>query len=196
VRIITAALLLLLTSSLACGAPPKPRPLAGNGILTIASPIANAPDKLPALILYQEPGIGRFAEVEISDLPSLTPILQSTSGKALLAVTRTKDGWAKVIYEESGSEAWLAIDRHWRHEQWANYLRGREIRVLNGLRKEYLQLRATPAPRAQALESLSRQKSLRVIEVQENWALVLVELQSSGWLRWRDDDGRFLVSIE
>jgi hypothetical protein len=164
--------------------------------LTISSPLTNAPEKLPTLILYQEPGIERFAEVEISDLPSLTPILQSTSGKALLAVTRIKDGWAKVIYDESGSEAWLAIDRHWRHEQWATYLRGRELRVLNGLRKEYLQLRATPAPRAQALEALTRQKSLRVIEVQENWALVLVDLQSSGWLRWRDDDGRFLVSLE
>ena len=46
-------------------------------------------------------------------------------------------------------------------------------------------------------ESLSDvMKNLRIIEIRDEWALVLVDLTTHGWLRWKDNDGRFAISID
>ena len=69
-------------------------------------------------------------------------------------------------------------------------------RLLPGLKKDLYLLRRDPHPASPQLETLSRQKSLRIIDVRDDWALVLVDVTTPGWLRWRDGDGRFTISID
>ncbi len=88
------------------------------------------------------------------------------------------------------------MDRRWSYQLWDRYLKGRGIRLLAGMKKEFYNLRTAPASVAPTVETVTSQKGLRVIEVNDTWVLVLVDFSVSGWVRWRDDDGRFLISVE
>jgi len=189
-------LLLLFSTASASAAPPRPRPLAGNGLLSISPSLGPKGAESFTLPLYQEPGTGRFADIDSSDLPSLATALKGNPAELLLVVTRKKGKWIKVIYDESGREGWLAMDRRWRYQPWDWYLKGREVRLLAGLKKEFYTIRTAPSHIAPTVETVTRQKGLRVIEVSDAWMLVIVDLSVSGWIRWRDDDGRFLISVE
>ena len=189
-------LAILLIPAISFSAPLKPRPLAGIGLLRLTPlPLQNGP-AVKSIVLYREPGIGRIIEMDISDLPSLLPALKGDTGEILLSVTRKHGEWVKVIYDDSGREGWLHMARHWQYQPWDTFLKGREVRLLNGLRKNFYQLHATPVAKAPSTGTLTRRESLRVVDVQDNWILVLVDLASSGWLRWRDDDGRLMISVE
>lgn len=195
-RLISIILLLLFCAASASAAPTKPRPLCGNGLLTISPSLGSKAAGPILLPLYQEPGTGRFADIDSSDLPSLATVLKGNPSELLLAVTRKKGEWIKVIYDESGREGWLAMHHRWRYQPWDRYLEGREVRLLTGLKKEYYSLRSAPSSSAQTVETVIRQKGLRVIEVSDAWMLVIVDLSVSGWIRWQDDNGRFLISVE
>ncbi len=172
------------------------RPLSGNGLLTIAYSLGSTGGASLPLSLYQEPGTVRFAEIDASELPSLSTVLKSNPSELQLAVTRKKAGWIRVVYDESGREGWLAMDRRWVYQPWDRYLKGREVRLMAGLRKEFYALRTAPSSIAPTVETLPRQKGMRAIEVSDAWMLVIVDLSVSGWIRWRDEDGRFLISVE
>jgi len=79
---------------------------------------------------------------------------------------------------------------------WEAYLKGRVIRLFSGLKKSFYTLRREPVGSAPEVADLSKPLTLRVVQLQENWALVVNDLTVSGWLRWRDDDGRFLIVID
>lgn len=185
--------LFILTGSPAWSAPPKPRPLAGIGILFVKADKAGQKPEIQPVALYRDPGIGRLADLDVSDFPSMAQSVTTQPGVHPLAVTRKKDDWVKVIFDDSGREGWLFLDPDWDFRTWDSYLRGGEVRLLNGLRKEFYQLR--PSPSAPATGTVSREKKLRVIDLDDSWMLVLVEFSNDGWLRWKDDDGRLLISV-
>lgn len=152
---------------------------------------------IPSVVtLYREPGVGRIVDLDISDIPLLSAVLRPASEKQLFAVTRRKGDWVRIVYDEAGREGWFVPPRQWSFYSWDRFLRGREVRPAGGLKKEYLQLYAEPSAAAPVLESMDRDRSLRVLDVSDNWLLVLVDMARPGWFRWKDDDGRFLVSVE
>lgn len=188
--------LVILIHSSAWSAPAKPRPLAGIGVLSIQVTSAAHGGAPATLALYRDPGVGRLTDLDIVDVPTMAPAIKSAAGLYHLAVTQKRGDWVKVIYDDSGREGWLAMGRGAQYNSWARYLQGGEARLLNGLRKEFYQLRPTPSFTAKPVGTVSKEKRLRVVELEESWMLVLVDLENSGWLRWKDDDGRLLISTE
>lgn len=188
--------LLILTHSPAWSAPVKPRPLAGIGVLFIqADSSAQKMDSQP-VTLYRDPGVGRLEDLDVADFPPMTQAVKTQPGVYPLAVTRKKGDWIRVIFDDSGREGWLLMSPEWHFRTWDSYLRGGEVKLLNGLRKEFYQLRSSPSTSSPAAGTVSREKKLRVVDLDDTWMLVLVELANDGWLRWKDDDGRLLISVE
>lgn len=187
--------LLLLAPPVAWPAPPKPRPLAGIGLLSIPREGVNR-GGTGMLLLYREPGVGRITEIELSDFPSMALSIKPTPTLQQVAVTRKKGEWLKVIFDDSGREGWLKNEQGWEFRNWQEYLKGGEVRLLHGLRKELYQLRSAPSPSAQSIATVGKDKRLRVIELEDSWILVLVDYAGSGWLRWKDSDGRLTISTE
>ena len=186
------ALLLIVTlaAPVPC-APPKPRPYTGIAALVLHLPLAQ-PVANPTIVLYQEPGVGRIGEFPLTRLPRF-----ALADGTLLAVMGKKGKWLKVAYDEAGREGWLESARSWECQPWEQFLRGRLVRLLPGIRKEYHTLRNEPSDSASQLDPSSGQHdALRVIEVKGDWAMVMAGTAFYGWLRWRDADGRFLISID
>ncbi|GAM09157.1 hypothetical protein OR1_01431 [Geobacter sp. OR-1] len=186
----------LLCVSLAWAAPPKPRPLAGIGVLTLTTKGTLQDGSSPLLSLYREPGVGRMTDLDPADFPSMTPAIKGSPGMINIAFTRKRGDWVKVIFDDSGREGWLALGHGMRFKSWKRYLQGGEVRLLNGLKKDFYQLRPQPSAAAKPVAAVSKEKRLRVVELDDSWILVLVDLENSGWLRWKDDDGRLLISVE
>lgn len=171
-------------------APPKPRPYTGIAALIAHLPLAQ-PETPPVIILYREPGVGRIGEFPLTRLPRF-----ALADGTLLAVMEKKGKWLKIAYDEAGREGWLEPARSWECQPWEQLLRGRLVRLLPGISKERHTLRSEPSDSASQLDPSSRQHDLRVIEVKGDWALVMAGTAFYGWLRWRDADGRFLISID
>lgn len=180
---------------LAFSAPLKMRPLSGIGFIDACQ--SQRQSFTPSVVtLYREPGVGRITDLDVSDIPLLSAVLRTASEKQLFAVTRRKGEWVRIVYDEAGREGWFVPPRQWSFYSWDRFFRGREVRPAPGLKKEYLQLYAEPSVAAPVLESMDRDRRLRVLDVSDGWILVLVDMARSGWFRWKDDDGRFLVSVE
>lgn len=184
-RLIPPALLLLLGIQGAQGAPLPPRPYSGCGVLTMRQDPGIAPD---SLALYQEPGVQRIAERGTETLPRLA----GTPEEPVVAASERRGSWTRLSIDEAGRQGWLAGEREWEYASWEDFLPGRSVRVLPGLRKGWYALRTAPDERGVQAATLSRDQKVRVIEVEEDWA----RLESpSGWFRWRDGDGRLTVSL-
>lgn len=174
----------------------QPRPLAGIGILTIREPAPQGENPAPSRPLFKEPGVGRIADLDMSDIPSIYPALTSPEGTIKLAVTRKQGGWVKVIFDDSGREGWLQTHRRDEFKTWEKSLKGKDVRLFHGLKKDHYQLRLYPASSSRALDTLNRDSPLRIIELDGSWMFVLVNFENSGWIRWKDDDGRLLITLE
>ncbi|ACM19294.1 hypothetical protein Geob_0932 [Geotalea daltonii FRC-32] len=195
-RIILITICLGLSVQTALAAIAPPRPFSGEGLLVIRPFPSRSSEPCCTLPIYGEPGVERITDLESSDLPSLTPVIQGRTGEYAAAVTGKKGNWLHIVYDEAGREGWLKNSRAWEYVTWNHFLKGRAAKLLPGLKKEFYLLRHDPSATAPQLEVLSRQKNLRIIDVREDWALVLVDLTAYGWLRWRDSDGRFTISID
>lgn len=189
------SLLLLLLALPAHGAPPKPRPYTGSGLLVIRPLPLHELDDGDRIILYREPGIGRIMEKDPAGLPLLIRIIEAGAGEFSLAVMGRKGNWLKIAYDDAGREGWLAMERRWQYSHWEEFLPGRFVRLLPGLKKEYGAVRREPSPAADELAPLSPDRELRVELLQGDWLRVSLDPQTAGWLRWRDEGGRFLVSV-
>lgn len=187
--------LLLTLSALPAFGVAKSRPLSGTGLLVIR-PFPPQRDDVSTLAIYREPGVERIAELDGKDLPPLAPVIQGRNAEYPVAVIGKKGNWLRVAYDDAGREGWLEMPRYWEYSPWGSFLKGRAARLLPGLKKDLYLLRREPSPTSQKIDTLSRQKNLRIIEIKEDWALVLVDLTSYGWMRWRDNDGRFAISID
>ena len=180
-----ALLLMLLFAAAARSAPLPPRPYSGCGLLAL-QPEPGA-DKV-TLSLYREPGLERLAERDGSALPRLS----GSASEPLIAVSARKGGWTQLAYDDAGRQGWIEQARAWRYLSWQEYLPGRWLRVLPGMKKGYYALRNEPGQTGSERGSLTRDQAVRVLQVEDDW----VRLQApSGWFRWRDGDGRLTVSL-
>jgi len=191
-----ALFILLALSALPAFGAPTPRPFCGEGLLIIRPFTPERDHDIRALAIYAEPGVERVTELDSGKLPSLAQVIEGRSGEATLAVMGKKGNWLRVAYDEAGHEGWLEMPRYWEYSPWRVFLKGRRARLLPGLKKEFYLLRREPSSTSPQLDTLSRQKNLRIIEIRDEWALVLVDLTTPGWLRWKDNDGRFTISVD
>ncbi|AJE04520.1 SH3 domain-containing protein [Geobacter pickeringii] len=175
-------------------APRSPRPEAGIGILFIRPPPADRDGGSPLVVLYREPGVSRIGEWRAASLPLLS-LPAEEGGGIPVAVMAKRGAWFRVAYDDAGRSGWVEGERVWSFLPWDEYLKGKGIRLLPGLRKPYYILRAGPVDHAPELRTLSPENSLRVIEVAGDRARVILDLAVMGWLSWRDEDGRLLVGV-
>ncbi|QXE89385.1 SH3 domain-containing protein [Geomonas subterranea] len=185
-RFLMTALLLLSAGTAALGALPAPRPYSGCGVLILKKGAGWHPD---SLALYQEPGVRRVAETT----PGALPRLSGDDAEPLLAASERRGGWVRVALDDAGRQGWLEKARGWEYREWRDFLPGRTVRLLPGLKKEWYQLRLSPGGEASPAPPLSRDREVRVVEVAQEWARIEAP---AGWLRWRDPDGRLTVSLK
>ncbi|HBA87097.1 MAG TPA: hypothetical protein DCZ75_03650 [Geobacter sp.] len=177
--------ILLLAAQAALGAPPAPRPLSGSGVLTLRG--GTEPESAP-LPIYDEPGVLRLAERRAGQLPRLS----GSDQEPQLAASARKGGWTRVAYDEAGREGWLEPSRGRIYLSWEEFLPGRTVRLLPGMKKGLYQLRSAPDDKAPPLSTLPRERELQLLGVDEEWARVK---SPQGWVRWRDGDGRLTISL-
>ena len=187
-------LFLLFTGNNAEAAPVTPRPYTGRGLLIITGlPQENGPPG--RLILYREPGVGRVADKPLADLPLLTRIIKTVSGDYPVAVLTKKGDWLQVAYDEGGRSGWLEMQRRWRYVSWEGFLPGRSFRLLPGLRKEFYTVQSEPSPSAAKLGARTPMEEQRTEKVRGDWLGFSLADGTFGWLRWRDESGRFLIAL-
>ncbi len=179
------------------GAPAKPRPAAGVGLVIIRPLSPPRYADISSVTLYREPGVGRVGTLATKGLPGLAQVIAGGDrGDFVLAVLAKKGDWLRVAYDDAGHEAWLALARPWHYLSWEAFLRGKRARLLPGLQKEYYLLRTGPAPSSREAATLTRNTPFRVVKIRDEWALVARSATLSGWLRWRDGDGRLLITLD
>lgn len=187
-------ILLIFFPAIGSAAPSKPRPDTGQGVLMIAPFPPERTEAGGAVAIYRDPGIARLGEFPYKRLPGLEQIVGNVSGEIPLAVLSKKRGWVKVAYDDAGREGWVKMERFWRFEPWESFLTGRAAQLLPGLRNGYSVLRREADDRAPEFATLTQQSRFTIVEIRGDWAQVKVSFDISGWLRWRDADGRFLIS--
>lgn len=191
---VAAALLLLFSQIPALGAPPKPRPYAGYGILII-NPASQEGKISGSIIFYHEPAIGRVAERLPQELPLLSPVISLSAGEYPVVVMGKKGNWLKIAYDEADREGWIELDRRWRYLPWEEFLPGLSGHLLKGTKKAYRALYESPSVSAGELGMISPEKPFRIDLVRGDWLRIEPDGRKGGWLRWRDDSGRFLIFI-
>lgn len=190
-------IMLVFPSALSASPPasvvPKMRPYAGVGILQLN---VTPSDRLSAepLYLYEEPALSRIGPLNTARPPSQEWIFGSGSQVMSLIVMARKGTWLLVTYDDAGREAWLAPGRQGHFQSWDAFLKGQALRMLPGLQKRFYQLCKQPG--ADVMFSVTPKQIFRVLRVDGDWLMVMVDQKNLGWLRWRDDDGRLLVGLE
>ncbi|WP_157698818.1 hypothetical protein [Geobacter sp. DSM 9736] len=189
------AWLLIFVAASTVWAAPSPRPFAGIGILTI-SPLnpARAGDP-PGIPIYQEPGVARLVTATPTDIPNLAPAVQNRGDTVHVAVNEKRGDWLNIHYDDAGRTGWIFFERSWTFITWPEFLKGRAITVLPGLRKNYYSLLDRNADTGHVGAVINSTIPLRVVKVTDDWCYVITVREGSGWLRWRDRDGRFLISV-
>ncbi len=171
------------------------RPFSGCGVVVVRTLDPERRAAIPSLPFYREPGVGRIAELSINDIPGLPTILDAPSGEFPLAVMARKGNWLLIAYDDAGREGWVEMARWWDYTTWEAFLKGRAATLLPGLKKGAYALRAGPGEGAAQTGALSGPERLRILEVVDGWANVIADSGLTGWLAWRDGDGRFLISL-
>jgi hypothetical protein len=196
-RALTVPLLLLLLTLFALPLPaalPPARPYTGSGLLLIRNASRQADGSPTPIVFYREPGIGRVAEKRPDRLPLLQKIMAAAPGEYPAAVLGRKGNWLCLAYDEGGHTGWVEKSRRWENIRWREFLPGRTVQLLPGLKKDCTILRREPLSAAGELSPLTPADSFRVEQVRGDW-LRVTSAAREGWLRWRDDGGRFLIAL-
>jgi hypothetical protein len=188
--ILLSMLLVVTTVCAAFSTAQKMRPYAGIGILVLP---AAADDLTPPPSLYEEPGLSRLGSLLPGKVPRYDWILGATADVTPLIVTGRKGPWLRVAYDDAGREAWLNPARPGTFQPWDLYLKGHVSRLLPGLQKKYYQFYKQPD--RSVLSALTTGQFLKVLRLENDWAMVLTDRNLLGWLRWRDEDGRLLIGV-
>jgi hypothetical protein len=184
-------ILLLLTPHAGHGGLPEPHPLAGKGIV-----ILSASSSSVELVLYEHPGIRLIGNIRQKELPTLAPVVKVKTAETALAVMSVREGWLRIVKDAVGREAWVELKDGWSYRPWERYLVGRTIRLMPGLKDPLYRFRSSPTDKGEQSGAATPGFPLRVQAVQGDWAEVATAGQTPGWLRWRDGDGRLLVTVE
>jgi SH3-like domain-containing protein len=188
-------LLTLLCTGAAYGAatPPKMRPYSGIGIVVLPDPDSGT-YRGEATNLYEEPGILRLGELDGSGTPGNAWVFGVQKDRVPLIVVARKGNWLRVCYDDAGREAWVDTQRRGAFQSWEQFFKGRVISLLPGLRKQYYQLYQEPD--RNPLSTLTPIQKFKVLNLEDDWVTVMSDQSTTGWLRWRDEDGRILVSSD
>ncbi|NJD90841.1 MAG: hypothetical protein FIA91_04895 [Geobacter sp.] len=190
IRFSLLLLLVLIPLSGHAASPVKARTLSGVGVVRITESAATS--KVP---LYREPGLGLLQTVSLTALPSLR-LNGINLDRLYFPVIAKKRGWLKVVLDDAERTGWLAMGRGWEFNSWERFLENRQITMLRGLRKDYYLLRKAAAITADPLGSMEKSSSLVCREIIGEWAMVETAGGVSGWLRWRDENGRLLLTAD
>jgi hypothetical protein len=195
--VISLLLLLLLTLPVlpAFGAPPKMRPYAGSGLLLMRPPTLRESARPASLVVFREPGIGRVVEPGYGDIPLLREVVESSPEEYPVAVMGRKGTWLKINYDDSGRSGWIEGMARWDYIPWDEFLPGRTARFLPWLKKVHYLLSRGPSAAGRVIETLGQEVSARIDRVEGDWIHVTVGPDKTGWLRWRDAEGRFLITV-
>jgi hypothetical protein len=173
-----------------------PRPQTGIGLLTIRSfPLGHAAEAVN-LILYAYPDVKRVTETSTSSIPGLEKIIGVASGEFVVAAIEKKGGWIKIAYDDAGREGWLKMQRYWEYAPWDRFLKGHFAVLLPKLPKSSYLLRKEHSENSELLETISSQRKLQIITVEDDWAEVMAGGNTVGWVHWQDADGRWMISLE
>lgn len=189
-RVLLAMLLAILPLQVHAASPVKARTLSGFGVVSMSA--LSATESVP---LYREPGIGFLQALSLSALPSLR-LNGIYVERFYVPVMAKKRGWLKVVIDDSERTGWLEMRRGWEFIRWERFLENRAITMLKGIRKDYYLLRKEAAITADSLGSVEKLSSLVCREVKGEWALMESDNGISGWLRWRDENGRLLLTAD
>lgn len=176
-------------------APVKARPLSGIGVLVMQSRLPGSLGQIRKLQLYKEPMLGRLAPLPVDRLPKLAPYIASAEGVAYAIVISLRPGWLRLLYDDAERGGWVERRKAGEFLKWEQFLAGRAITMLPGIRQEYCQLRSEPSPASPPLATIGKNEPVTVVRVGEYWVQVSRGDSLTGWLRWRDDNGRLLVAI-
>lgn len=190
---ITAAAILVLCSSV-LGASGRPR--SGEGVLFLRPAFPGQANEMKAVVLYVTPGIERIAVVDAVRLPSLFPSVSPPPGVYAVAATEKRGDWFRVAYDDAGREGWIEGRRSWDYFTWQDFLPGRSALLLPDLQAAFTQLRPEPSEESPSLIRVSPEQRIRIFEIRHDWVKVRLEDGLSGWLRWRDRDGKLLLAVE
>ncbi len=186
-RIVCSFLLIFGVVLSADAALPKMRPYTGIGVLLLPTTSA---EPLP---LYEEPALARLGELHGSKVPSYDWIFGPSRNLRPVIVMGRKGTWLRVSYDDAGREGWINPNRQMNFQAWDLFFKGNVSRMLPGLQKKYYQVYLQPD--SQPSTELSAQQQFKVLQLENDWAMVLVEQSNLGWLRWRDEDGRLMIGI-
>ena len=193
--LMTISLVILTTMPLSAAIGAKPRSLSGIGLLTMGAEMTLAKGAPPQFPVYKEPNFGRLGEQTANRLPGIAPAMLPVEGEWYAIVTATRPGWIRIIYDDAEREGWIPERKALGFRKWHEYLPGRRITLLPGIRKDYYLLRDEASLTSPPRETISRAGLLAVGKVEGDWIHVKSGGKLSGWLRWRDDNGRLVVLL-
>jgi len=182
-RYLVSLIAICLIAATAWAAAPL-RPYSGCGVLLAQNVSGSESTTLP---FYAEPGLERLVEFDLGALPRLA----GDREQPVLAVYATKGSWLKIAWDDAGRSGWVEGARSWEYRSWDDYLTGRQVKVLPGLKKNLYTLKGAPREGSADAGSVTRDQQVRIVQVAEDWARLE---RPAGWLRWRDADGRLTVS--
>lgn len=183
---LVALVLLVVCAPVAFAAPkPPPRPLAGKGIVAIPA------DSGPVL-LYESPGVRRLAELPVKSLPAVVV----SAEELVVPVIAEKGEWLRVVYDDAGREGWIAKPRSWQVYTWTEAFKRRFVRLYGGMKASAYILRKKPAESGEQVATVAARKPFRILAIHDQWGKALVDFTHVGWVKWKDEDGRLLVTVE
>ncbi|NVN92599.1 MAG: hypothetical protein HXX11_18655 [Desulfuromonadales bacterium] len=176
-------------------APPisRMRPYAGIGILVLPVPSPGDDQPCGRLSLYDEPAMTRLEGADLTTAPRHEWIFTMDAETLPLIVMARKGEWLRLTYDDAGREGWVKPWQRSAFETWEEFFKGRVVRLLPGLQKRHYQLYGQPG--SEPLTDLTPQQLFRVLQLVNDWAQVTDDRNSTGWLRWQDEDGRLLIGL-
>ena len=176
-------------------APQQMRPYSGIGVLLLAAEKGRNNGPQEPLYLYEEPAVLRIGALDSGQAPPYEWIFSRNVFRLPLIVTARKGDWLRVAYDDAGRLGWLVPRQRGVFQPWDTLLKGKSCRLLSGLRKQYFQIFRQPGEKPLTLPALPK-LSFKVLKLDGDWALVMPDQSTLGWLRWRDEDGRLLISVD
>jgi len=197
-KLCAMAIILLLSVATVAGSQqvsPQMRPYSGIGVLVLAAESGPDNDSRQPLCLYGEPAVLRIGALDRGQAPPYEWIFIRNASWLPLIVAARKGDWLRVAYDDAGRLAWLNLREQGLFLSWDALLKGKSCRLLPGLRKQYYQVFRQPGERP-LTPSPSPKQSFKVLKLDGDWALVMPDQSMLAWLRWRDEDGRLLISVD